>query len=153
MADIGAGTGYLVAHLSRAVGQGGEVIAIDVETSMIEYLAKRKGELGPATISPRKVSAESPALKASSVDGAVTLNTWHHIGSRRSYAEKVFEGLKPGGRFVVVEFEVDADQGPPESMRLEPEVVLEELRGAGFEAEQIEEAMPRHYMIVGTRPR
>ena len=31
VADIGAGTGYLVAHLSRAVGEDGEVVAIDVE--------------------------------------------------------------------------------------------------------------------------
>lgn len=31
VADIGAGTGYMVAHLSNAVGAGGTVIAIDAE--------------------------------------------------------------------------------------------------------------------------
>ncbi len=29
IADIGAGTGYMVAHLSKAVGENGTVIAID----------------------------------------------------------------------------------------------------------------------------
>jgi ubiquinone/menaquinone biosynthesis C-methylase UbiE len=34
--DIGAGTGYMVAHLSEAVGQFGTVIAIDASPQMIE---------------------------------------------------------------------------------------------------------------------
>src|SRR5688572_13035918 len=50
VADIGAGTGYMVAHLSKAVGENGKVIAVDVEPAMIEYLARRRGELGPAAI-------------------------------------------------------------------------------------------------------
>lgn len=153
VADIGAGTGYLVAHLSRAVGEGGEVVAIDVEESMIQYLAKKKADLGPAKITPRKVSSESPALGKETVDGVVTLNTWHHISGRDAYAKKVLAGLKPGGRFVVVDFLVDESiEGPPMKMRLEAETIVGELQGAGFSrVEVIEESMPRHYVVVGTK--
>lgn len=153
VADIGAGTGYLVAHLSRAVGEGGEVVAIDVEESMVQYLAQRKEDLGPAKITPRKVSSESPALGKESVDGVVTLNTWHHIAGRDAYAKKVLAGLKPGGRFVVVDFLVDESiEGPPMAMRLEAETIVGELEGAGFsKVEVIEESMPGHYVVVGTK--
>lgn len=149
VADIGAGTGYMVAHLSRAVGGGGTVIAIDAERAMIAYLEGRKEQLGPARIVSRKVGAESPDLRDGSADGAVTLNTWHHIGGREAYARKVYAGLVRGGRFAVVDSEVDAESGPPKEMRLAPERVVAELEAAGFRAVIAPESMPDHYMVVG----
>lgn len=150
--DIGAGTGYMVAHLSKAVGESGEVMALDVEESMVKYIAARKEEFGPAKILPRKVSSDSPALKPSSVHAVMTLNTWHHIARRDAYVAKVYTGLKSGGKFVVVDFELDAEPGPPAKMRLSPEQVINELEEAGFVVEQTSESMPRHYMVVGTKP-
>lgn len=149
VADIGAGTGYMAAHLSEAVGESGTVIAIDAEAAMIDYLTNRSKDLGPATIVPRKVTAASPDLQNASVDGVITLNTWHHIDGREAYAKKVYEGLKPGGRFVVVDFEVDAESGPPQEMRLEPGRVAKELEAGGFRAEVAHESMPQQYMVVG----
>lgn len=127
VADIGAGTGYMVAHLSKAVGKGGTVIAIDASAEMVEYLAKRGADLGPARIVPRKVGADDPELQAAGVDGVLALDTWHHVKGREAYARKVYEGLKRGGRFVVVDYDVDAEVGPPKAMRLEPARVTKQL--------------------------
>jgi len=149
VADIGAGTGYMVAPLSKAVGRGGTVIAIDASAEMVEYLAKRSADLGPARIVPRKVGPDAPELQAASVDGVLMLDTWHHVTGREAYAKKVHEGLKRGGRFVVVDYEVGAEVGPPKAMRLEPGQVTKQLEAAGFRVEVVRESMPRHYMVVG----
>lgn len=149
VADIGAGTGYMVAPLSNAVGKGGTVIAIDASEAMVEYLTKRRDDLGPARIMPRKVGPDDPELQPSSMDGVLTLETWHHVKGREAYAKKVYGGLKRGGRFVVVDYEVDAEVGPPKEMRLEPARVTKQLEEAGFRAEVVRESMPRHYMVVG----
>jgi len=149
VADIGAGTGYMVAPLSKEVGKDGTVIAIDASAEMVEYLQKRSAELGPAKIVPRKVAMDDPELQTASLDGVLTLDTWHHVKGREAYAQKVYEGLKPGGRFVVVDYEVDAKVGPPKSMRLTPGQVTKQLESAGFRAETVNESMPRHYIVVG----
>lgn len=149
VADIGAGTGYMVASLSKAVGKDGTVIAIDASAEMVEYLVKRKDDLGPAKIVPRKVGFDDPELQSASVDAVLTLDTWHHVKGREAYAKKVYEGLKRGGRFVVVEYTVDAEVGPPKAMRLEPGQVTKQLEAAGFRVEVVRETMPRHYMVVG----
>jgi predicted methyltransferase len=149
VADIGAGTGYMVAHLSKAVGVGGTVIAIDASAEMVEYLGNRSGDLGPARIVPRKVGHDDPELPPASVDGVMTLDTWHHVKGREAYARKVYEGLKRGGRFVVVDYEVGAETGPPQAMRLGPQQVTKQLEAAGFRVEVVRESMPRHYMVVG----
>ncbi len=149
VADIGAGTGYMVAPLSKAVGKGGTVIAIDASAEMVEYLTKRSTDLGPAKIVPRKVGPDDPGLQPASVDSVLTLDTWHHIKGQEAYAKKVYEGVKRGGRFAVVEYEVDAEVGPPKAMRLEPGQVTKQLEAAGFRVEVVQESMPRHYMVVG----
>ncbi len=151
VADIGAGTGYMVAPLSNAVGKSGTVIALDAEAAMVEYLTKRSADLGPARIVPRKVGPDDPELPTASVDGVLMLDTWHHVKRREAYAGKVYEGLKRGGRFVVVEYEVDAEVGPPKAMRLEPGQVAKQLEAAGFRVEVVRESMPRHYMVVGRK--
>lgn len=149
VADIGAGTGYMVAALSKALGQDGTVIAIDASAEMVEYLLRRKDELGPAKIVPRKVGPDDPELQAVSVDRVLMLDTWHHVKVREAYAKKVYEGLKRGGRFVIVEYEVNAEIGPPKAMRIEPGQVRKQLEAAGFRVEIVQESMPRHYIVVG----
>lgn len=149
VADIGAGTGYMVAHLSKAVGKSGTVLAIDASAAMVEFLAKRGDDLGPARIVPKNVGPNDPALQTASVDGVLTLDTWHHIKGQEAYAKKVRDGLRRGGRFVVVEYEVDVEVGPPKEMRLEPAALRKQLEAAGFRVEIVRESMPRHYMVVG----
>tara|TARA_R110002049_G_scaffold4601_5_gene32482 strand:+ start:671407 stop:672207 length:801 start_codon:yes stop_codon:yes gene_type:complete len=151
VADIGAGTGYMVAHLSKAVGDSGAVIAIDAEAAMIDYLTEHSPDLGPATIVPQKVGFHDPELKAESVDGVLILDTWHHMNERESYAKKVHASLKRGGRFVIVDYQPDAEVGPPKSMRLDPSDVVLQLAAAGFDSNIIVESMPRHFMVVGIK--
>lgn len=149
VADVGAGTGYMVAHLSRAVGEDGTVVAIDASADMVAYLTKRTADLGPARVAPRKVGPSDPELQPATVDAVLALDTWHHVSEREAYAKRVYAGLKRGGRFVVVDHEVGAEVGPPKVMRLEPSRVAEQLEAAGFRTEVVPESMPRHYMVVG----
>jgi predicted methyltransferase len=151
VADIGAGTGYMVAHLSKAVGENGTVIAIDAEDAMIEYLSNHIEALRPATVIPQKVSTDDPNLPNESVDAILILDVWHHIGGRLDYAKKLHAALKPRGRLVIVDSETEAAIGPPKDMRIAPEEARKELVAAGFRAEVAGESMPRHYMIVANK--
>lgn len=150
VADLGAGTGYMLPHLSEAVGEQGEVLALDGEDAMIAYLEEHREQLG-ANVRPVKVPWDAPGVEAQSLDRLVTINTWHHVRDREAYAAKVYEALKPGGRFVVVDFTMDAPMGPPKEMRLAPEAIVAELEAGGFEASIAEETMPRHHVVIGVR--
>lgn len=150
-ADLGAGTGYLLPHLGAAVGASGVVYALDAEDAMIEYLGAHIAQLGPARVEVKKIPWDAPGLEDASLDAMVTLNTWHHVRGREAYAKKVAATLKPGGRFVIVEFNKDASYGPPAQMKLEPAQVIAELEAGGFTAALVEETMPDHYMVVGER--
>ena len=153
VADLGAGTGYLIEFLRAAVGPDGRVLALDVEPAMIEFLQERKSNAGWDNVEVRRSAHDDPSLGSASVDAVVTLNTWHHVTGRTAFARRIHAGLTDGGRFVVVDFitEPTAGQGPPIEMRLAPEVVVAELEAAAFSAAVVEETLPRHYIVVATR--
>jgi predicted methyltransferase len=152
--DVGAGTGYLLPVLSKAVGPSGQVLALDIEPAMLTYLNRSVAEAGWNNVRVQAAKPSDPGLTAGSVHAAVTLNVWHHVDDRVAYAKQLLQGLRPGGSFVVVDFLKEQTEGfgPPLAMRLSADEVLADLTAAGFVAEILPETMPRHYVVRGRRP-
>jgi ubiquinone/menaquinone biosynthesis C-methylase UbiE len=151
VADIGAGTGYFLPHLSKTVGSQGRVLALDVEPNMVEYMKQRSKKGGFANVEPRLVTPGDPGLAPASVDHILIVNTWHHIDDRASYAVKLARALRPLGTLLVVDFTLDADLGPPKEHRLSAEQVVKELEGGGFRAEVVRgETLPKQYLVRGS---
>lgn len=151
VADLGAGTGFFLDYLSPAVGPEGRVLALDVSEPLVAHMRERAAEAGMENVEARLVDPDDPGLDAGSVDRILVVDVWHHISNRGDYAAKLYEDLAPGGRLMVVDFELDSPEGPPKKHRLPPEVVAEELRAGGFEVEVLEESLPRQYVVVGTK--
>jgi predicted methyltransferase len=153
VADLGAGTGYFIGWLSRAVGEQGTVLALDVEPKMIEHLAQRAEQQGLRNVSPRLVPLDDPELQPGSVSRVLIVNTWHHIDDRSRYAAKLAPALAAGGELWIVDFTLDSDMGPPARFRLGPEQVLAELQGGGLRAEVVAgEQLPKQYIVRAFRP-
>jgi SAM-dependent methyltransferase len=133
VADLGAGTGYFMARLSRAVGDKGTVYALDVEDDMVRYLAARakKERLGNVLV--------------------LVVDTWHHIPSRSTYVPKLARGLRKGGLLLVVDFTKDAKHGPPPAHRLEAESVKRELEQAGLEASVVPSTLREQWVVAGRK--
>lgn len=151
VADIGTGTGYFLPHLSRAVGESGKVLALDIEPDMIRYVKERAAQAGWSNVAPAQVPYDNPSLPPGGVHRVLIVNTWHHIPERAAYAEKIKEGLAEGGMLLVVDFTLESEMGPPKKERLSPETVAEELRAGGLEAEILEESLPAQYIVVGRK--
>jgi ubiquinone/menaquinone biosynthesis C-methylase UbiE len=153
VADLGTGTGYFLPHLSKAVGANGRVLALDVSDEMLRYVTDNiVPGLAHDNLSTRKVKRQDPGLSADSVDSVLTVNTWHHIKNRVSYAEKIYRALRPGGTFVDVDYTKETPQGPPTKIKLTPQQVADELKQAGFEVQIAAESLPKQYVVVGTKP-
>jgi len=150
--DLGAGTGYFLPFLSRAVGEQGRVLGLDIAPGTIEWLEGRAEKEGLRNVEARIVAADDPGLGRRSADRILVVNTWHHIDDREAYAKKLLAALRRGGRLLIVDFTMDAPTGPPVSKRLTVDTVVGELQAAGFRTEILEETLPYHYVVAG-RPR
>jgi ubiquinone/menaquinone biosynthesis C-methylase UbiE len=150
VADVGAGTGYFEPHLSRAVGPGGKVLALDIEPDMVAHLRDRAAHDRLDNVEARQVAAGDPALPPASVDRVLIVDTWHHIADRAAYASRLVAALKPGGAIVVVDFRLDAHRGPPPEHRIPPDEVARLLGAAGLSARVVDAGLPEQYVVVAS---
>jgi ubiquinone/menaquinone biosynthesis C-methylase UbiE len=150
VADIGAGTGYFEPHLSREVGSGGRVLALDVERDMVSHLRDRAGREHLDNVEVRQIAPDDPGLAVASVDRVLIVDTWHHIAHRTAYAQRLRATLKPGGEVVVVDFRHDAHHGPPPEHRIAPEEVVRELAAGGLRTRVVDAGLPEQYVVIGS---
>jgi SAM-dependent methyltransferase len=132
VADIGAGTGYFLPYLSRAVGPKGTVLALDVEPEMVAWIEERARREQLGNVRARVAKPHDPELPPGSVQRILVVDTWHHVEPRSAYARKLAEALAPGGSVFVVDFTKESPHGPPPAARLDPSAVALELRDVGL---------------------
>lgn len=144
--DIGAGSGYFSMRLAE---KGAKVIAADVDDTFQEFLQTRIKENNLNSIQTRKIPYDSPNLKAEEVDMVLIVNTYHHIENRPAYFTKVKKGTKPNGELVIIDFyKSEIPVGPPLSHRLPIDVVVNELKKAGYTAFDVNvDLLPYQYII------
>jgi ubiquinone/menaquinone biosynthesis C-methylase UbiE len=148
-ADLGAGTGYFMAALSKATGPGGVVLEVDTEPEMVGYLAKRARKETLLNVVPVLALEDEPFLPKGRVDRVLIVDTYHHIDDRRAYFSRMRQALAPGGRVAVVDFQKrPLPVGPPPEHKLEREVVVDEMQQAGFALASEPTFLPYQYFLI-----
>ena len=85
------------------------------------------------------------------VDVVLVVDTYHHIDNRVSYFAKLRDSLVPNGRVAIIDFKLDAPEGPPPEFRLPPEKIATELAAAGYSLVETHTFLPRQYFLVFQR--
>ena len=115
-ADIGAGEGAFTLALADLLGPGGRIVAVDRDGRALAANAAEVQARFPAThlatLTADFASDVPLALdEIDALDGLVAANSLHFAAPARQVAvvRSLAAQLRPGGRFVVVEY--DADRG------------------------------------------
>lgn len=148
--DLGAGTGYFLPHLSRAVGGSGQVQALDLEPKMVAWMQARVKKEQLSNVTALTTPAAQTPLQPASVDRILIVNVWHHIDQRASYLKHLVSRLKPGGALCVVEIKLDAPHGPPRAHRLSPDELIAELSQAPeLRVSLAPLTLPHQHLVIG----
>lgn len=148
-ADIGAGTGYFLPHLSAALQPHGVVYAAEPEPALLAHIRDRIAREKLRGVVPVLAALDDPHLPIERVDLALIVDTYHHIDSRRAYLRTLREYLKPLGRIAVIDFkEGELPVGPPPEHRIARERVEDEMREAGFDLVATPDFLPYQYFLI-----
>jgi len=149
MADVGAGTGLFLSAFNSAVGPYGTVYAVDLAPDFIEHMKQRVTDESLNQIRLVQCTERSVELPADSVDLVFVCDTYHHIGDRVVYFQRLKEKLRPGGRLAIVDFKKgDFPVGPRDPAKIPPEKVVAELGEAGYRLVKREDGLPYQYLLV-----
>ena len=157
VADIGTGSGYLLPHLSRAVGPAGRVLAEDVFPEMIEQAKERVKAERLANVTCTLGGPADPKLPAGGVDLALMLDVYHHIDDPRAMLARVREALTSTGLFVIVDYYrrpgaipgCDAER----HIRADRDPVIAEVEANGFRLAEKRDHIPGSQYVLVFRKR
>jgi ubiquinone/menaquinone biosynthesis C-methylase UbiE len=148
VADIGTGIGYMLPHLSKAVGPSGKVLAEDIQTDFLNQAKAKAASEKLSNISFILGSGTSPNLPAGAVDVELVLDVYHHFVETDKMLAGLAAGLKPNGRLVIVEYH-KANSPTPGHIKLEWSEVEKQVQANGFKLlSKIDRITDRQYMLT-----
>ena len=147
VADIGSGAGIMLPFLSKAVGMHGQVYAEEV---FEDFLAKTRSyaeQQGLKNIEFVLGTERDPKLPEACCDVAVAVHVYHHFNYPADMLAGLRRALKPGGRFVVIDYYRRPDAMGTgnmalEHMRLDFDDVVKEIEANGFKLVESHEHIP-----------
>ena len=128
IADIGAGDGYYVRHLSERVGPGGVVFGQDIEPRYLGLLRARVAEAGWSNVVVVEGAAGDPRLPAGGIDVALMIHMYHEISDPFALLHRLSPAFRDGGRLAILDQDAPTDRhGTP------PRLLACELRAMGYD--------------------
>jgi len=161
LAEVGCGNGYFALPAER-IADPAPVYACDLDESLLaecSTLADRQGvdNVAPVHGDARRLSDHLPER----VDVVLLANAFHGVDDRDALVREVEASLRPGGRFVVVNWEdrpreettVGGEpRGPPTDLRVSAEETEAAVRAAGdLSLERRVDLPPYHYGLAFER--
>jgi ubiquinone/menaquinone biosynthesis C-methylase UbiE len=114
--DLGTGLGHVALLVAGLLDTEGSVLGVDQSGRLLEIAERRRVAAGAENVSfvrsdARTFTADEP------FDAIVARLLLFHLPDREELLRRQLEALRPGGKMVVIEFDIGA-------MRAEPEVPL-----------------------------
>ena len=151
IADIGAGSGYHSALLSKMVGSG-KVFAVDVEPEMIAYLNERIRQEKLSHIVPVLSTEQKLYLPENTIDMMLLVDVYHEFSYPYEMALSMLAALKPGGKLVLVEFRSEDPTVPIKTIHKMSEAqAIKEFKAAGFIFDKNLDNLPWQHCMVFTK--
>lgn len=144
VADVGTGGGYMLKHLSAAVGPGGTVYAQDIFPDLIATAKKTAADLN--NVKYVLGNTKSTELPANSADRILVLDAYHHFDHPDAMLASLRQALKPGGRIVIVEYHKNEKAMPNgralTHIRATREEFVKEIESHGLKAVEVKDFQP-----------
>lgn len=152
VADIGAGTGYYTFRFSPFVPRG-QVLSVDIQQDMLDIIEQRQQEEGLTNISTILGTVTNPNLPADSVDLAIIISSYHEFSNPREMMENIVASLRPGGRFVLVEYRREDPTIPvSELRRMTQDQAIKEMRVVGLRWKETKDFLPQQHFMIFEKP-
>ena len=150
VADIGAGSGFLLPYLSKGVGEPGRVYAEEIQDEFIPKLTHLAQKLGNTSVVSG--APEDPKLPTK-VDAFVLLTVYHEVEHPVDFLNTLKAYAKPNAQLVIIDFDKNRKGIPkaPEGHEVAEKAVIEEAQAAGWTLDRRVELISSQFYLIFKR--
>ncbi len=152
VADIGAGSGYFTFRIQPLVPKG-QVIAVDIQDSMLGFIENRVKEGGFKNVKTHKGIPEDTQLPADSITVAFIVDAYHEFSHPWEMIRSIVKALKPGGRLILLEYRGEDPKVPIKPLhKMTEQQSIREMEAAGLKHKKTLEFLPTQHFMVFVKP-
>jgi ubiquinone/menaquinone biosynthesis C-methylase UbiE len=152
VADFGAGSGYFLAPLEKAIGSGGVIYACEIQKQLVDKLSAVATEQRLSTVRPLWCDLEEPngiPIQSGVLDVALLINSLFMLENKVAAVAEMARTLRPGGTFIVIDWtESFAGLGPQPAMVVNALAARDLFESGGFMFEREFPAGEHHYGLA-----
>jgi ubiquinone/menaquinone biosynthesis C-methylase UbiE len=157
--DLCCGDGWFTLQIAKIARH---VVAVDIDAKLLDVARLRLSESDSRNSSLVEGNAYDVAkLVSHPADFVFLANAFHGVPGPTRLARSVFDALKSGGRFAIVNWHARAREettilgeprGPATELRITPETTIAAVEPVGFRFVEIVELPPYHYGAIFEKP-
>ena len=154
IADVGTGVGHLLPYIHSKVGSSGTIFAVDIYPEFVDKTKERIAAEGWQNVHAVLGTERDPKLPKDRLDGAILLDTYHHLDYPAATMQGVRRALKSGGRLFIIDYyrsRSNPAASPDEvrrHIRLDRDDVVKEVEAEGFHVTKQFDHLPFMYVLV-----
>jgi ubiquinone/menaquinone biosynthesis C-methylase UbiE len=160
LAEIGAGEGQMTFAAAARVGPAGHVYTTELDVKKLAHLKREAKNHKLDNVSLIKADPIDTNLPENCCDGIFMRRVYHHLQDPARTDASIFRALKPGGLVAMIDFAprqgLPLVEGAPRNHGghgIVKEVLMEELRSAGFEIVTEQQNWPDDdYCVIARKP-
>jgi sugar lactone lactonase YvrE/precorrin-6B methylase 2 len=150
--DLGAGNGYWTLRLAEGVGPAGSVLAVDIQSEMLQKLDARARAANLKNIQLIQGELNDPKLPAASLDLILLVDVYHEFSDPEAMLAAMRRALKPTGRIVLVEYrEEDPDVPIRPLHKMSKAQMVKEYAANGFKVVDVFDGLPWQHVVYFAR--
>lgn len=125
VADIGAGEGYYTVRLGSRVGEGGRVLAQDIDSEALARLGQRVERERLENTFIKLGEVDDPRLPTDSFDRIFLVHVYSEVTEPYAFMWRMWPALAQGGQIIIVEYDRPTNAGgiPPKLLFCEMDAV------------------------------
>lgn len=106
-ADLGSGRGAFTLALAELLGPAGQIYSVDKDSSALREQERKMQAMFPAMPATYIRANFQKGMNLPRLDGILMANSLHFIRRKEPVLAHLLSYLKPGGRFILVEYNSD----------------------------------------------
>jgi ubiquinone/menaquinone biosynthesis C-methylase UbiE len=150
--DMGCGNGFYALKLAKLVGDHGKIVAVDIQSEMLDLLKERAATDGINNIQPVLGTVIDPKLPEKTIDLMLLVDVYHEFSHPEQMLQAIRRSLKPTGRLALVEFRGEDPDVPIKPLhKMTKEQIMKEFPPNGYRLVEEFDGLPWQHVMFFQR--